>query len=59
MTYYAHTSELLDGSRDPDQSNWQPLRQYSPSEAGRAVRFAYQAQPEDNPVAAFYVEYRT
>ncbi len=51
MTYYAHTSELSDGSRDPNQSKWQPLRQHLENVANLAKKFAQEARPGDTEFA--------
>src|SRR5690606_10831160 len=40
MTYYAHTAELPDGSRDPDRAKWQPLADHLRNVAELAARFA-------------------
>jgi CRISPR-associated endonuclease/helicase Cas3 len=40
MTYYAHTAEKSDGTPDPNESRWQPLRDHLVNVATRAAQFA-------------------
>lgn len=40
MTCYAHTAELPDGRRDPDQTKWQPLADHLRNVANLAKAFA-------------------
>jgi hypothetical protein len=40
MTFYAHTAELPDGSRDPEQSHWQKLATHLRNVADLAKEFA-------------------
>ena len=40
MTYYAHTANLPDGSRDRDESRWQPLNVHLRNVATLAATFA-------------------
>ncbi len=47
MNYFAHTCDLPDGSRDPDESHWQPLREHLKNVAMLAEKFAREARPGD------------
>jgi CRISPR-associated endonuclease/helicase Cas3 len=40
MSFYAHTAELPDGSRDPCQRHWQPLKTHLRNVADLAEKFA-------------------
>jgi len=40
MSYYAHTANRPDGSRDPDKSHWQPLHVHLRNVANLAAKFA-------------------
>ena len=40
MSFYAHTAELPDGSRDPEKRNWQPLSTHLRNVAELAGKFA-------------------
>lgn len=40
MKFYAHTAEKNDGSSDPDESRWQPLREHLEKVANLAAKFA-------------------
>jgi CRISPR-associated endonuclease/helicase Cas3 len=40
MTYYAHTAEQSDGTPDPNESRWQPLRDHLVNVATLAEQFA-------------------
>ena len=40
VKYFAHTAELTDGSRDPDQTHWQPLATHLRNVANLAKKFA-------------------
>jgi CRISPR-associated endonuclease/helicase Cas3 len=40
MSFYAHTAELPDGSRDNDESHWQPLATHLRNVASLAKKFA-------------------
>ena len=40
MIYYAHTATRPDGSPDPDESKWQPLRTHLENVANLAATFA-------------------
>ncbi len=44
--YYAHTAELPDGTRDPDESKWQPLADHLRNVADLAAKFAAPMGPE-------------
>jgi hypothetical protein len=58
MEYFAHTYELPDGKRDPDESHWQPLREHLANVAKLAQRFAEEARPGDNPLGKQHTELR-
>ncbi len=51
MDYFAHTYELLDGTKDPDESHWQPLREHLKNVAALAEKFAHEARPGDQEFA--------
>ena len=40
MAFYAHTAELLEVSRDPDERHWQPLATHLRNVADLAKTFA-------------------
>lgn len=40
MRFYAHTAELPDGSRDPDEHRWQPLATHLRNVVELTARFA-------------------
>ncbi|MFA5264354.1 MAG: CRISPR-associated helicase Cas3' [Opitutaceae bacterium] len=40
MNYYAHTADRSDGTPDPDESRWQPLRDHLVNVAELAAQFA-------------------
>lgn len=46
MKFYAHTAEHPDGTRDPDQSKWQPLADHLRNVAELAATFAAPMGPE-------------
>jgi CRISPR-associated endonuclease/helicase Cas3 len=48
MEYFAHTYELPDGKRDPDESHWQPLREHLANVAKLAAKFASEARPGED-----------
>jgi hypothetical protein len=45
MNYFAHTYNLPDGSRDPNASHWQLLREHLENVAMLAKKFAHEARP--------------
>ena len=40
MSFYAHTADLPGGSRDPDESRWQPLATHFRNHADLAQKIA-------------------
>jgi hypothetical protein len=40
MSFHAHTAELPDGSRDPDERHWQPLATHLRNVASLSKKFA-------------------
>jgi hypothetical protein len=48
MTYYAHTADLPDGTRDLDETHWQPLRVHLENVAMATNGFRRSDQPALN-----------